>query len=356
MPSRSLATLFVAVALALALATALVAPHFFPGLRPRPSTGTRLLPSLTRVQAWFNTAPLAPDSLHRRPVALVLWSDTDPAGLAALPVAEAWHRAYGPLGARVIAVHVPEYDFSSDTSVAAGVVRRLGLTLPVADDAGAVIEAALGGAVDGPHVVVADERGAIVVDTVSDLGAAQLALRSAAGRMHPGAPLPPLLDVSLPARVRTVPLASGRVESGPLRGLPAGHAAVFTAEFRYQEGGTAWAPYPVGGWRTGAEGLTSTRGGAANFVAIRYSASRAGVVVTPPRGQSARIWLLRDDRWPRPEERGEDVAADGRGAASVLVTVPRIYWIDRGEGERVLKLSPETPGVTVNAFVFTGAR
>ena len=91
-------------------------------------------------------------------------------------------------------------------------------------------------------------------------------------------------------------------------------------------------------------------------MAIRYSASRVGVVVTPPPGESARLWILRDDRWPRPDERGEDVAADSRGAASVLVTGPRIYWIDRGEGERVLKLSPESPGVTVNAFVFTGAR
>jgi hypothetical protein len=131
---------------------------------------------------------------------------------------------------------------------------------------------------------------------------------------------------------------------------------VFTAEFRYQEQGSAWTPFPVGGWRTSAQGLIATRGGAANFVSIRYSAGRAGVVVTPPPGASARLWILRDDRWPRPDERDDDAVMDERGAVSVLVTEPRLYWIDRGEGERVLKLSPETAGVTINAFVFTGAR
>jgi hypothetical protein len=356
MPSRSLVLLFAAVFLALALVTVLVAPRFVPGLRPRSSTATLHLPDLTHVATWIHSSPLGPDSLHHHPVALVLWSDTDPRGLAALPVAEAWYRAYGPLGARVVAVHAPEYAFAADTSVAAGVARRLGLTLPIADDVGAVVEAALGGATDGPHVVVVDELGAVAADTVNDLSAGERALREAAIRMHHGEDLPPLLATGLPEGVRTVPLAAGRVEAGPLRGRAAGQSSVFTAQFRYQESGEPWTPYPVGAWRTGAEGLTATRGGAANFVAIRYSASRAGVVVSPPPGRVARVWILRDDRWPRPDERGEDVTADARGAASVVVSEPRIYWIDQGGGERVLKLSPDQPGVTVHAFVFTGAR
>jgi hypothetical protein len=286
---------------------------------------------------------------------MLLWDDSDPRSLAALAVADAWHRAFAPLGARVFAVHVSDFDFAADSTVAAGMARRMGLVLPMADDPSGFVEGSLGGAPGGAHLVVAGSDGRVVVDTVDDLSAGEQALRGMIRRAHPEASLPPSPDPALPGGVRFVDLGVGKVEDGPLRGLSAGRERVFTAEFRYQEQGRAWTPFPVGGWRTGTQGVTSTRGGPANFIAIRYSADRAGVVVTPPAGATARLWILRDDRWPRPDERDDDAAVDGRGAVSVLVTEPRLYWIDRGPGERVLKLSPETAGVTVNAFVFTGA-
>jgi hypothetical protein len=348
--------LLAAFALAAAVATLLLAPRLVPGLRGHAPARLAALPSLASVTAWRNTPPLAPDSLRGHAVALMLWSDTDPRAAAALQVADLWHRSLGPLGVQVLAIHEPEFDFATDTTVAFRFARHLGLALPMADDPECRIEAALGGATDGPHLVVADASGAVRVDTVGDLVAGEAVLRAAALRSHPAAALPPAMAATLPGGVRTVWLGAGRVEGGPLRDLSAGHTRVFTAEFRYQEQGRAWTPYPVGGWRTGTEGVTSTRGGAANFMAIRYSAGRAGVVVTPPAGQSARVWILRDDRWPDPEHRDEDVVGDALGTAWIEVREPRIYWIDRGGGDRVIKLSPELAGVTLNAFVFTDAR
>ena len=356
MPNRSLAVLLAALALVAASGTVLLAPRWLPGLRALRPAEPHQLPSLAGLSAWRNSVPLGLDSLKGHPVALLLWSDTDPRSLAALAVAEAWHRTYAPYGIRVIAVHEPEYAFASDTTVAAGIARRLDLTLPFADDVAGLVEAAIGGAVDGPHLVIADENGMIDVDTVGVLTPGTRALGVAALRMRPGASLPPEVDAAVPGGVRTIPLGAGRVENGPLRALAAGHEHVFTAEFRYQESGSTWVPFPVGGWRTGSEGLMATRGGAANFIAIRYSAGRAGVVVTPPPGAIARLWSLRDDRWPTLEERGEDVVVGGRETASVVVTRPGIYWLDKGDGERVLKISPEKAGVMVNAFVFTDAR
>ncbi len=356
MPWRRPLFLLVVIAALAGVLTVRFAPRFVPALRAPQAAAPATLPSLARATAWQGSAPLDADSLRDRPVALLVWTDTDPRSLAALAVADAWHRAFAPLGVRVIAVHSPSWDFGTDSSVAIGIRRRGGYVLPMADDVAGFVEGALGGPTDGPHLLVADANGRAVVDTVGDMAAGETALRALVRAARPDAALPPALDASLPANVRTVELAAGRVTDGPLRGVSAGHDRVFTAEFRYQEAGRAWVPYPVGGWRSTAQGLVATRAGAANFVAIRYSADRVGVVVTPPAGASARLWILRDDRWPRAEERGEDAAVDGRGAVSVTVTEPRLYWIDRGEGERVLKLSPETAGVTVNAFVFTGAR
>ena len=112
----------------------------------------------------------------------------------------------------------------------------------------------------------------------------------------------------------------------------------------------------MGGWRLERGGLVATRPGAANFVSIRYSAGRAGVVLSPPAGASARVWILRNDQWPRAQDREADVVTDGRGAACIEVRESRLYWFDRGEGERVVKLSPDAAGVTFHAFVFTDAR
>ena len=39
----------------------------------------------------------------------------------------------------------------------------------------------------------------------------------------------------------------------------------------------------------------------------------------------------------------------------VDVAAPGLYWIEQGRGERVLKLSPDQPGVTLHALVFEGA-
>ena len=159
----------------------------------------------------------------------------------------------------------------------------------------------------------------------------------------------------VPGGVKTVYLGIGRVRAGPLVGFSPGTEHTLTAQFRYQEQGERWAPYPVGRWRTGIEGATALRAGAADFVAIRYSARRAGVVVSPPPGGSGRLWLLRDEAWPTASECGADVAFDGHDAAYVEVTEPRLYWLLEGGGERVLKVSPATSGITVHAFVFEDA-
>jgi hypothetical protein len=355
--SRSLA---VAAALVLLLAAFLawqIAPRLLPGLRRTVARPAPSLAGLSGLTAWWNATPAAGDSLSGHPVVLLLWSEADPRTEPALETLEAWHRAYAPLGVRVLAVHAPEYRFATDTAVTGRIVRRGRLTLPVASDPSGRLVTAFGGPTEGPHLVVLDERGATLVDTVGALAAGDEALRAWARAARGAAAEPPALAVPAPAPVRTVRLGAGQVTAGPLAGLPAGHEEVFTAQFRYQEQGKAWTPFPVGGWRLRADGLQATRGGAANFVAIRYSAARVGVVVSPPPGASARLWILVDDRWPREAERGADVAADSRGAAHVDVAAPGLYWIGigQGTGERVLKLSPDQAGATLHAIVFENA-
>lgn len=351
---RALAILAaLAVLLAAGLFAWRLAPRVLPGLR-EPALAEARLPSLDVPATWWNGRPAADDSLRGAPVVVLLWSDADPRAPAALATLQAWHAAYAPLGVQLLAVHVPEYAYAADTAVAGRFVRRERLSFPVASDPSGRLATAFGGATEGPHLVVADEQGRVVADAVADLAPGDAALHAWALRTHGEAAPPPLSPAPF-ARLRTVRLGAGEARDGPLKDLPAGFEGVFTAEFRYQEQGRRWTAFPVGGWRLRADGLEASRGGAANFTAIRYSAARAGVVVSPPRGARGRLWILLDDHWPAADRRGADVAADAQGAAYVDITAPGLYWIEQGRGERVLKLSPGEPGVTLHALVFEGA-
>lgn len=341
-----LALFLAAAAIGLTIA---VAPRFLPGLRATRAP-RRELPSLDGL-AWLGAPPRG--GTAGRPVALLLWSDTDPRGLDALRVVDGWHRAFAPAGVLVVAAHVPAFGFAADSAVAGRVARRLGLELPIALDPRLALEAALGGASDGPHLVVADARGIVRVDTVglAGLAAGELALREAILAARPGAVFPSAGGIPVRAAARTILLGAGRVASGPLRDAPAGRTQVFTAEFRYQEQGARDVPYPVGAWTPGADGLSAARGGAANFVALRYDAARLGLVMSPPPGGAARVWVLRDDRWLAADARDADVREGAGREACVNVTEPRLYWVERGRGERVIKISPESAGITLHAFV-----
>ena len=363
MSARRVILVAALVALAVVLVTWQLAAHMLPGLLPpapaargTPAAHAHVFDALRELDSATWLDGRAPADKHWRAGRFVLcaFSDSDPRALAMLPVLQAWHAAYAAHGVTIIALHSPEYAFAADSGVTGRLARRLGLTLPVALDPDGSIARALGGMADGPRVIAGDAAASrITSDSGSLAGAAGLL---AAVRAAMDLPALPVLHLALPKVLRTIRLGAGAVSAGPFHGVPVGHEQIYSAEFRYQEQGQGDVPYPLGGWRMGADGVTATRGGAAEVLSIKYSAGRAGVVLSPPADGPVRVWLLHDERWPVARDRDEDIQTDSRGAAFVDVREPRLYWIDRGSGERVLKLSPDRAGLTVHAFVATSAR
>lgn len=344
----------VAFVVAIGALTLFVGPRLLPGLRGAvsPSAGER--PSLSLLTLWAAGEVIADDAMPGHPALFVLFDDTDPAAESALLAAERWHRAFTP-HARIIAVHVPGYAFAADSGVPARLARRLELTLPVASDATLRLSATLSARRDVPEFALFDASGRRVPLVDASPADVELALREALHVAQAPITDSPFAAASpLPASSR-IELGAGRVSVGPLAGRRAGEEPFFSAQFRYQEQGMLGTPHPVGPWRVGADGITSLRGGAAQFVAIRYSAGRVGVVMSPPPQGESRVWVLRDEAWPDARERGRDLETDASGAVFVNVREPRLFWIDAGDGERTLKLSPEESGVTLHAFVVSGA-
>jgi len=355
--------------------TRFVLPRFFPprddAAMPGGELVGRRLASLAAATDWLNSEPLTPDSLRGHPVIVALWSDTDPECLRSLPVLESWHQAYAGYGVRVIGVHEPDFAFAADSTVPARLARRLGLGFPIALDAASALPSELGGPVDGPRVLLADPTGTIVSAAVGRgiLPGIERALRAELRRERGAQAFPadPEADTTgaraaavgrpgpmtagLPA-THAVFLGTGRIAQGPLADAVPGTAQPFTAQFRFQVEGQPYVPYPVGLWSPGAEGPTAARGGAENFIALRYDAGALWAVLSPPRGGTVRVWVLRDEKWLGRDALGADARLDGRGASFVVVDEPRAYAVCRASrGHHVVKLSPEGQGLTVHALI-----
>jgi hypothetical protein len=313
------------------------------------------------VSGWHNGGPLPADSLRGSIVVLAVFSDTHPGALDALPRLERWHEAYARFGVRVIGVHSPEYAFATRQGFLPPFIARLGLTFPIVEDPALQTLGALGSRSSGIQIALADAEGRIqemclAGDPALDLPALEDRLRAMLREHHPGRVFPgrdgPGAGLCTPPRVRAIRLGSSSVTAGPLRDATPGRSQPFTAQFRFEIEGAPDVPYPVGWWIPRPEGIEAAQGGAAHFLAIRYDAPRVAVVASPPASGAARLWILRDDEWLPDDALGADTRQDARGASYIDIDEPRLYFIVRGSGEHVIKISPEHPGLTLHAVTF----
>jgi thiol-disulfide isomerase/thioredoxin len=328
-----------------------------------PPGGAMLLPSLRSAEQWLNGGDAAIDSLHLRPTLLLLWNDTRPSCLRVLPRAQAWHEAYGRYGLNVVGVYEPEFTFGADSAMAEAAAQRLHLTFPIALDPSLRIGSTFGVSTNLPRLILFDRSGHAREQFGSTgIVAMESAIRRELSSYKPELRFPAdpgssaVHETMEPTWPPTVYLGTSRVTSGPLSSATPGREQLFTAQFRYQVEGEAYTPYPVGLWKPTSEGITAGRGGAENFVALRYDAGTLGAVMSPESGAKARVWILRDEQWLTRDMLGADARLDGRGGSYVDVDTPRWYELCRdSRGEHVVKLSPQQPGVTLHALTFEPA-
>src|SRR5262245_61911281 len=319
-----------------------------------------LLPSLRNAGQWLNKGDAAIDWRHLRPTLLLLWNETRPACLRVWPSVQAWHEAYGRYGLTVVGVYEPEFTFGADSAMAEAAARRLHLTFPIALDPSLKIGSTFGVTSNLPRLVLFDGTGhAREQFGASGVVAMESAIRRELRSFKPALRFPAdpgSSAVNETAESKWPPpvyLGTSRVTNGPLTSATPGREQLFTAQFRYQVEGVGYTPYPVGLWKPTSEGITAGRGGAENFVALRYDAGTLGAVMSPESGAKSRVWILRDEQWLTRDMLGADARLDGRGGSYVDVDAPRWYELCRDSGgDHVVKLSPEQPGVTLHALTF----
>src|SRR5258705_9745759 len=167
MTERARLLVMVIAAPVLVLAVALIALARFGHLARESSSEPDFvparLPRFGAATAWLNRGTFAPESLSGHPAVVVLWSDTDPRALEALPHAQSWWQAYARYGVRVLGVHSPEFAFAADPAVPKRVAQRMHLTFPIALDPNYQIRNRFLDFMPCPGLAVADTAGRLVL-------------------------------------------------------------------------------------------------------------------------------------------------------------------------------------------------
>ena len=83
---------------------------------------------------WVNVAPLRMDQQLGRLVLVEFWDFCRPNSIRTLPYVRAWHERYARFGLRVIGVHSPGFEPSTDPDAVREAVARLGVPYPVVVD------------------------------------------------------------------------------------------------------------------------------------------------------------------------------------------------------------------------------
>jgi thiol-disulfide isomerase/thioredoxin len=97
----------------------------------RPPEGD--FPSLAHATAWFNSPPLAPDTLRGKVVLVQFWTYSCINWMRTLPYVRAWADRYRDDGLVVIGVHAPEFGFEKDIGNLRRAARDLRIAYPGAN-------------------------------------------------------------------------------------------------------------------------------------------------------------------------------------------------------------------------------
>jgi thiol-disulfide isomerase/thioredoxin len=91
-------------------------------------------PSLEGATTWLNSAPLTPEALRGKVVAVDFWTYTCINWLRTLPFLRAWAKKYQDHGLVVIGVHTPEFPFEHDLENVRRAMKDMQVDYPVAVD------------------------------------------------------------------------------------------------------------------------------------------------------------------------------------------------------------------------------
>jgi thiol-disulfide isomerase/thioredoxin len=314
-------------------------------------------PSLEGATTWLNSAPLTPDGLRGKVVAVDFWTYTCINWLRTLPYLRAWAERYRDHGLVVIGVHTPEFPFEHDLDNVRRAVKEMQVTYSVAVDNEYAVWQAFSNHY-WPALYLIDAEGRIRHHQFGegDYEEAEQTIQQLlveAGNASVGQDL-----VTVDARGPEVAadwdhLASGENYLGHERtdgfaspsGAVVGEQSTYTTPGRLER--NQWAL--VGEW-TVAPGFVASNAGNGRIV-YRFHARDVHLVMGPAApGTSVRFRVRLDGQAPGAAH-GSDIDEQGEG----VVSEQRLHQLIRQPSriaDRTFEIEFLDPGVEAYAFTF----
>ncbi|HEX3270731.1 MAG TPA: thioredoxin family protein [Ktedonobacterales bacterium] len=314
-------------------------------------------PSLEGATTWLNSAPLTPDGLRGKVVAVDFWTYTCINWLRTLPYLRAWAQKYQDHGLVVIGAHTPEFPFEHDLENVRRAVNEMRVDYPVAVDNDYAIWDAFNNHY-WPALYLVDAQGRIRHHQFGegDYEEAERFIQrllAEAGDESAGHDLVTLDAHGPEVAADWDDLRSGENYLGYARtdgfaspdGPVVDERHVYTIPARL--GRNAWAL--AGEWtmKRGFAALTAANG----RIAYRFHARDLHLVMGPATpGSSVRFRVFLDGQAPG-DTHGSDVDAQGEG----VVSDQRLHQLTRQPGsiaDRTFEIEFLDPGVEAYAFTF----
>lgn len=311
---------------------------------------------------WFNSEPVAMQSLQGQVVLLVFWDFTSAQSLRAVCVAEDFYRRYAEMGLIVIGIHSSEFSFAKERRRVEDAVHRLNIHFPIATDNTQMLLDAYR-VEEMPTMFLIDRENLLYAIHTGEVGyehlerSIQALLRDAGYRGE----LPPLFSIAqkradFPS-VLIPAMQTGYLHGalGNVEGYSPELPAQYTDPGMYVDGKF----YAQGIWRAGKNSFEYCGEENGGYIAFSFYGGDVNAVIGADQSaegvQQNTIVCLRLDGASMPADKiGSNVMIDGNGKSFVEIDEPKLVSLVRGNDllKHTLRIIPTTYGTTLYSISF----
>jgi len=310
---------------------------------------------------WFNGEPFSIQSMRGNILLIDFWDYCSQSSLRTLPYLQEWNRRYARFGLVTVGIHSPQFPFARDPANVKKAVQKLGIRYPVVVDNEFLTWSAFQVRL-WPTKFLIDKNGFIryrqegegfyqdIEHTI------QVLLNEVGFRGELPLIMEALRDTDVQGAVcyRATPEILTGYQRGTI-GNTEGYFPESVIEYRDPGVYIAGRVYLHGSWllERNFVKLEETQGNG-GYVVLTYEAREVNAVIKPEGEKNFQVFVMQDDVYLTPDNKGDDVRIDAEGRSFLLIDEAHLYNVVKNKefGEHKLKLSTRSNGFALYALSF----
>lgn len=310
---------------------------------------------------WFNSDPFSIHAMRGDIILIDFWDYSCQNCLRTLPYTQEWNRRYTDFGFVPVGVHSPKFPFAKDPRNVSRAIEKLGIRYPVVMDNEFLTWSAFRTRV-WPTKFLIDKNGFIRYRQEGEgfyhnfEHAIQLLLTEAGYRGELPMLMEPIRDTDVQGTVcyRVTPEIFTGYQRGTL-GNVEGYYPESVVEYHDPGVYLGGRIYLNGTWLLERNYVKlDEKEGNEGYIVFTYEAREVNTVIKPEGEKNFQVFVMQDDTYLTPENKGDDVRIDAEGRSFLLITEAQLNNIvkNREFGEHKLKLSSRSSGFALYSISF----